>query len=229
MPESELRRITDFIGLPDAKTDNAAALVAARRRHTHFTIDHLIDARVSAEVIELYRALIAEASARRRSKAAANGTSDELRNPTRAELLPGSVSRVNAFVPERIAQIEHLYGELLAQTEARHKTEIEKLTTISRKPKLGTSRRSRNSRTHLAQTRSSTHKSCKSKELSIHLAQTESPHKAQVEELTARYNESNRGIARTRYRMNELLREKNISLAESEAREKTCETVCGSN
>src|SRR5205807_7753508 len=32
------------------------------------------------------------------------------------------------FVPERIAQIEQLYGELLAQAEARHKTEIEQLT-----------------------------------------------------------------------------------------------------
>ena len=47
--------------------------------------------------------------------------SREARNPDEADLLPGSVSRLNAFVPERIAQIEHLYQELLAQAEARHK------------------------------------------------------------------------------------------------------------
>jgi len=58
---SELRRIAHFAGLPEAGVTNAAALVTTRRRHIHFTIDQLIDARVSAEVIELYRALVAEA------------------------------------------------------------------------------------------------------------------------------------------------------------------------
>ena len=38
-PEAELRRITDFIGLPGAKTSSAAALVAPRNRHTYFTIE----------------------------------------------------------------------------------------------------------------------------------------------------------------------------------------------
>jgi hypothetical protein len=60
--ETELRRITHFIGLPDAQINNAAAMITTQRRHTHFTIDQLIDARVSTEVIELYRALIAEAN-----------------------------------------------------------------------------------------------------------------------------------------------------------------------
>jgi len=54
-PELELLRITDFIGLPNAKTSIAAALVAPRRRHTHFTVEQLIDARVSEEIIDLYR------------------------------------------------------------------------------------------------------------------------------------------------------------------------------
>ena len=44
------------------------------------------------------------------------------------DLLPGAVSRLDSFVPDRFAQIEHLYGELLAQTEARHKAEMEKLS-----------------------------------------------------------------------------------------------------
>src|SRR5439155_6368406 len=62
--ERELRRVAHFVGLSDAKVGSAAALVTTRRRHTHFSIDQLIDARLSPEVIELYRALIAEASPR---------------------------------------------------------------------------------------------------------------------------------------------------------------------
>src|SRR2546430_9452929 len=58
--KKELRRIANFVGLPPAKIDDAAELVATKRRHTHFTVDQLIDARVSGDVIELYRALIAE-------------------------------------------------------------------------------------------------------------------------------------------------------------------------
>jgi len=61
-PEKELQRIANFIGLPDKKIGAAANLVATKRRHTHFTIDQLIDAGVSAEGIDLYSALTAEAS-----------------------------------------------------------------------------------------------------------------------------------------------------------------------
>src|SRR5206468_11224348 len=43
-------------------------------------------------------------------------------------LLPGAVSRLNTFIPQRIVQIEQLYRELLAQTEARHRVEIEKIS-----------------------------------------------------------------------------------------------------
>jgi len=176
--ESELRRIARFAGLPDTEIGNAAALVSGRRRHTHFTIDALIDAGVSAEIIELYRALIAEASARNKAQTA-KAPSNRRAKSDEPELLPGSVSRVNAFVPERIAQIEHLYRELLAQAEARHKEQVE--------------------------------------ELADHLAQTEARHKSQVEELTAHYN---REIAELRERvtqMNQLLHEKSVSLAKSEA------------
>ncbi len=122
-PELELRRITDFIGLPDAKTDIAAALVAARKRHAHFTIEQLIDARVSGDVIELYRALLGEAYPSKASKdhPPRDSSSD-------GDLLPGSISRLNTFVPERLAQIEHLYRELLTQAESRHKSQVEELT-----------------------------------------------------------------------------------------------------
>jgi GT2 family glycosyltransferase/glycosyltransferase involved in cell wall biosynthesis len=122
--ERELRRIAHFIGLPDAGVDNAAALVTARRRHTHFSIDQLIDARIAPDVIELYRALVAEASPRGRTAKTSLGAKTE-----EPDLLPGAVSRLNSFVPERIAQIENLYRELLAQAEARHKAQVEELTT----------------------------------------------------------------------------------------------------
>ena len=125
--EAELRRIAQFVGLPDAKIRSAASLVTTRRRHTHFTVEQLIDARVSAEVIELYRALIAEASPTRENKVRMAKASQTAKQGE-ADLLPGAVSRINAFVPERIAQIEHLYQELLAQAETRHKAQVEELT-----------------------------------------------------------------------------------------------------
>jgi len=129
--ETELRRIAEFIGLPHAEAHNAAALVKKRRRHTHFTVEHLIDARVAPAVIELYHALIGEASATGRNKGKI-AKSRESRSPDEADLLPGSVSRLNTFVPERIAQIEHLYRELLAQAEARHKAQVEELSELLR-------------------------------------------------------------------------------------------------
>ncbi len=122
-PELELLRITDFIGLPNAKTSIAAALVAPRRRHTHFTVEQLIDARVSEEIIDLYRALLAEASRGKLENAHVAKVSS---NPN--DLLPGSISRLNTFVPERMAQIERLYSDLLAQADARHKAQVEELT-----------------------------------------------------------------------------------------------------
>src|SRR5437870_2809620 len=125
--ETELLRIAHFIGLPDAQVASAAALVKKRRRHTHFTLEHLIDARVAPEVIDLYRALISEAWAPERNKGKV-AKSPETGSADEADLLPGSVSRLNAFVPERIVQIEHLYQELLAQAEARHKSQVEELS-----------------------------------------------------------------------------------------------------
>jgi O-antigen biosynthesis protein len=126
-PEAELRRIVKFVGLHDKEIARAAALVKKRRRHTHFTVEHLIDARVAEEVIELYRALIAEGSAARESKAQM-ASAQQVAKPDGADLLPGAVTRLNALVPERIVQVEQLYQELLGQAEARHRTEVEELS-----------------------------------------------------------------------------------------------------
>ncbi|HEY7002121.1 MAG TPA: glycosyltransferase [Candidatus Udaeobacter sp.] len=164
--ETELQRIANFIGLSDAEVRDAASLVSTRRRHTHFGIDQLIDARVAPDVIELYQALAAEASETTTGLRTVASRATKLND---ADLLPGSVSRLNASVPETMARIESLYRELLAQAETRHKTQVEELTT--------------------------------------HLADTEARHKTQVEQLHERVMQ-----------MNELLRERSVSLAESEAR-----------
>ena len=136
--ETELRRIAEFTGLAHADAHNAAALVKKRRRHTHFTVEHLIDARVAPGVIELYRVLIGEASPTGRNKGKM-AKSRETGSLDEADLLPGSVSRLNAFVPERIAQIEHLYEELLAQAEARHKLQVEELAASLREKSISLS------------------------------------------------------------------------------------------
>ena len=178
--EKELHRIANFVGLPDAKIHGAAELVATKRRHTHFTIDQLVDAGVSAEVIELYRALVAEASPRR--KKASTTKSGRGAKSHETDLLPGAVSRLDSFVPDRFAQIEHLYGELLAQTEARHKSEIEKLSAHLSHTEAQHKAQVKELTTHLAHTEAQ-HKA-QVKELTAHLAHTEEQHKAQVTQLT---------------------------------------------
>ncbi len=158
---SELRRIAHFVGLPDADVTNAAALVTTRRRHIHFTIDQLIDARVSAEVIELYRDLLAEAgqvasASARKGKKGRVAKAQQTAKSGETDLLPGAVSRLVAFVPEDNAEIQQL-RERLAQTEARHKTEIEELSA------------------HLARTEAR-HK--------IEIAETTARHQIEVEQLS---------------------------------------------
>ena len=57
-PEAELRKIATFAGLDGKETAAAAALVAVNRRHTAFTIEQMIDAGVSGQIVALYRSLI---------------------------------------------------------------------------------------------------------------------------------------------------------------------------
>jgi GT2 family glycosyltransferase/glycosyltransferase involved in cell wall biosynthesis len=249
-PENELRHVVNFIGLPDAKVRDAAKMVATRRRHTHFTVEQLIDARVSGELIDLYRALIDAATAgRRKTSVAKSGRGVK---PNEADLLPGVINRLNAFVPDRIAQIEQLYGELLEQTEARHKIEVEKLAAHLAHIEIQHKSQVRELTTHLDQTEAA-HKA-QVEELTTHLSQTEQRHKAQVEELTSHLDQTERrhkaqveelmthlGNTEARYKsqieqitarstgeieqlrdrimqINELVRTRSISLAESETR-----------
>jgi GT2 family glycosyltransferase len=236
-PKKELKRVANFIGLPQPKIGSAAELVATKRRHTHFTIDQLIDARVSGEVIELYRALIAETSATRRKASVAK--SGRRVKSTESEILSGSVSRLDAFIPDRFAQIEHLYGELLAQTEARHKSEIEKLSAHVAHTEERHKAQVKELTTHLATTEAA-HK-VQVKELTTHLAKTEADHRAQVKELTthlaktedqykAQIEEISAHLAKTEadykaqveelreriLQMNGLLHQRSVNLAEDE-------------
>jgi GT2 family glycosyltransferase/glycosyltransferase involved in cell wall biosynthesis len=128
--EAELGRIARFARLPEDNVKSAAALIKPGRRHTHFTIDQLIDARVSTEILALYRALMAEAGqgargSARRHKGKKTGAAQTART-RELDLLPGSVSRLKAFVPEQTAEIQQL-RERFAKTEARHKSEIEQV------------------------------------------------------------------------------------------------------
>src|SRR5262249_4534645 len=109
------------------------------------------------------------------------------------------------FVPERIAQIEQLYRELLEQAETRHKAEVEGLTA------------------HMTRTEGQ-HKA-QVKDLTQHVAQTEARYKSQIEEISAHYTTEVRQlqerVAELHERVaqvNEVLRTRSINLAESEAR-----------
>src|SRR6476660_6747952 len=192
--EKELQRIANFVGLPDAKIHSAAELVATKRRHTHFAIDQLVDAGVSGEVVELYRALIAQASPKRRKTSVAKSSPSTKSHET--DLLPGAVSRLDSFIPDRFAQIEYLYGELLAQTEARHKAEMEKLSA------------------HLAHSEE-LHKA-QLKELTTHLAKTEKQYIAQIEEISAHYSNEIEQLHQRIVEMNALLHQRSVNLAEDE-------------
>ncbi|MGB8341496.1 MAG: glycosyltransferase [Chthoniobacterales bacterium] len=100
-PESELRRVAGFIGLPDEKIGAAATLVAKGRRHTTFTVDQLIDARVTAEIVDLYRRLIGEGTPEERAQGQAAVAPDIAKSAKpAAELLPGLANRLRVSVPE---------------------------------------------------------------------------------------------------------------------------------
>src|SRR6266404_673997 len=217
--EKELQRIGNFIGLPDAKIRRAAELVATKRRHTHFTVDQLVDAGVSGEVVELYCALIAQASPTRSTTSVGKSAPGAKSHET--DLLPGAVSRLDSFVPDRFAQIEHLYGELLAQTEARHKAEMEKLSAHLAHSEERHKAQVKELTTHLAKTEAA-HKA-QVKELTTHLAKTEEQYKAQIEEISAHLGKTEADykaqVEELRQRileMNGLLHQRSVNLAEDE-------------
>jgi GT2 family glycosyltransferase/glycosyltransferase involved in cell wall biosynthesis len=97
-PESELARIARFIGLSDKRAKDAAALVTRNRRHTHFTIEELVEARVSPELLELFRELSAEAG--HAEKASPRSRDRSVASATSPEIIPGATSRLDISVPD---------------------------------------------------------------------------------------------------------------------------------
>jgi GT2 family glycosyltransferase len=166
----------------------------------------LVDAGVSREIVELYRALVAETLPRR--KKASLSKSRHRAKSHETDLLPGAVNRLDSFVPDRFAQIEHLYGELLAQTEARHKSEMEKFSAHLAHSEELHKAQVKELTTHLAKTEAA-HKA-QVKELTTHLTKTETAHEAQVKELTTH-------LAKTEKQHKAQIQEISAHLANTEA------------
>jgi GT2 family glycosyltransferase/glycosyltransferase involved in cell wall biosynthesis len=122
-----------------------------------------------------------------------------------------------------MAQIEQLYSELLAQTEARHNKEagelkgrLEELRAHLAQTEAAHKSQVKDLTSHLAKTEAQ-HKA-QVEELMGHLAKTEAQHKAQVMELTGHFNREIEQLRDRILKMNELLRKSSVRLAESETR-----------
>ena len=124
-PEQELAKIAAFVGLPATEITAAANLVATNRRHTTFTVEQMIDAGVSQEIVTLYKSL---------SAGAGEGT-DGGSPPAvtaRRDRLAGAESKLNTFVPDGEdirRELAKLRGDEIRHREtiARHQEVIEGL------------------------------------------------------------------------------------------------------
>ena len=93
-PEDELRKIAEFAGLNASATSAAASLIAVNRRHTAFTIEQMIDAGVSEEILALYRSLLdGTAQPRKGTKKSSR------RSGVKGDQLAGAENKLNASVP----------------------------------------------------------------------------------------------------------------------------------
>ena len=94
-PEAELERVAKFAGLDGKQIAASAALVAVNRRHTTFTVEQMIDAGVSEQIVALYRSLV-EGTAQTR-----NGTKKSKRSSAvGSDPLSGAESKLNASIPD---------------------------------------------------------------------------------------------------------------------------------
>jgi GT2 family glycosyltransferase/glycosyltransferase involved in cell wall biosynthesis len=116
-PGSVLEKIAEFAGLHDGQVRAAAELVALNRRHTAFTIEQLIDAGVSSEIVALYRSLLE----------AHIGRCDVEKQPAlastaQADRLFGAENKLNTSIPDG----EDIRRELATRrgAEIQHQEEI---------------------------------------------------------------------------------------------------------
>jgi O-antigen biosynthesis protein len=116
-PEAELQKLAAFAGLNGNATSAAATLVAVNRRHTAFTIEQMIDAGVSDEILALYRSLLDGAVQRgRRPKKTSRSSGGK------GDRLAGAESKLNASIPNS----EDVRRELASRRgdEIQHREEI---------------------------------------------------------------------------------------------------------
>ncbi len=86
-PETELRKIAAFSGLADSEVAEAATLVAADRRHTSFSVEQMIDAGVSEQIVTLFQELT-------------HGATAAVEPRAEADQLTGSASQLNMRIPD---------------------------------------------------------------------------------------------------------------------------------
>jgi GT2 family glycosyltransferase/glycosyltransferase involved in cell wall biosynthesis len=116
-PEAELQKVATFAGLNGKDAIAAAALIAVNRRHTAFTIEQMIDAGVSEQIVALYRSLIDGTAERgkgaRKKKRSAKVEDDQL---------SGAENRLNTSIPNG----EDVRRELAARRgdEVQHREEV---------------------------------------------------------------------------------------------------------
>ena len=125
-PEAELRKIAAFVGLDDKEVADAAALVTVNRRHTTFTIEQMIDAGVSEQIVALYRSLI-DGTVERGRGARKKTRSVKVEN----NRLSGTENKLNTSIPDG----EDVRRELAIRRgdEIRHREEVARLQqTIDR-------------------------------------------------------------------------------------------------
>ena len=114
-PEQELAKIAAFAGLPATEITAAANLVATNRRHTTFTVEQMIDAGVSQEIVTLYQSLTTGSD-----EGTVRGSPPAV--TARRDPLAGAESKLNTFVPDS----EDIRRELakLRGDEIRHRETI---------------------------------------------------------------------------------------------------------
>ncbi|MEO6872695.1 MAG: glycosyltransferase [Chthoniobacterales bacterium] len=88
-PDRELQRIVGFAGLSGADTAAAASLVSHSRRHTSFSIEQMIDAGVSEELVRFFQKLVSE-----------RANEDKPSKTSNLNQLSGTPSRINRSVPD---------------------------------------------------------------------------------------------------------------------------------
>jgi GT2 family glycosyltransferase/glycosyltransferase involved in cell wall biosynthesis len=202
--EAELNRVLSFTGLNAERTSTVTNMVAHDRRHTTFTMEQLIDAGVSDEIVSLYELLLAEASQREVMESRSQQTSDQPlparpfsgESSPSGDQLAGAATALNFSVPEaetvrrelawrRGSEIEH--KEKLDQFKAHIENLKEELGSKSERLafELGRLKELENERDRLLK----------------HLADLESRHASELNQARERFLQTSQLLQRTNVRL----------------------------